>query len=53
MICTVIEYAKQYKFNKVYIASRDINFYEKYGFIKIDQKMATYGKEAQIFIKNI
>jgi predicted GNAT family N-acyltransferase len=53
MICSVIEYAKQINFNKIYIVSGEINLYEKYGFIKIDQKMADYGKEAQIFMKKI
>ena len=53
MIFRVIEYAKQINYNKIYIVSGEINLYEKYGFIKIDQKMANYGKEAQIFMKEI
>jgi len=53
MICAVIAYAKQINFNKIFIVSGEINLYEKYGFIKIDQKMASYGKEAQIFMKKI
>ena len=53
MIISVIKYAKQINYSKIYIVSGEINLYEKYGFIKIDQKMASYGKVAQIFIKEI
>ena len=38
MILTVMEYAKEIKFKEVYIVSDHINLYEKYGFIKIDEK---------------
>lgn len=44
LIGSVIEYAKQLKFDKVYIVSDHINLYEKYGFIKIDEKPAPWNQ---------
>jgi len=41
LINTAIEYAKSLRFKEVYIVSGYINFYEKYGFIKIDEKKNT------------
>jgi len=38
MILTVIEYAKSIQFGEIFIVSDHINLYEKYGFIKIDEK---------------
>lgn len=38
-----IKYAKSVGFDKVYLYSDLVNFYEKYGFIKIDEKIAPWG----------
>ncbi len=46
------EYVKSIGFNKVYIISGEIGLYEKYGFIKIDEKEIK-GSIEQIFIKNL
>lgn len=44
-------YLKNAGFSKVYIVSGEQGLYEKYGFAVIDEKMASYGKMAQIFRK--
>lgn len=53
MIKTVIAYAKEQGFSKVYIPSDIIGLYEKYGFEKID-KLQNYGGDIDnIFAKEI
>ena len=49
MILTVMEYAKNLKFNEVYIVSDHINLYEKYGFKKIDEKMDYWNNIESIY----
>ena len=49
MILTVIEYAKKLNFNEVYIVSDHINLYEKYGFIKIDEKKDYWNRDEKIY----
>ena len=46
---TAIEYAKSIGFYRVYLVSDHINLYEKYGFIKIDEKEAPWGAMQTIF----
>lgn len=53
MIETVIEYAKTQHFLRVYIPSDMVGFYEKYGFIKIDELMNYGGDIDSIFAKDI
>lgn len=38
LISSVLRYAKEHGFEKVYLISDHVNLYEKYGFIKIDAK---------------
>ena len=45
-----ISYAKSIGFDKVYLVSDHINLYEKYGFIKIDEKEAPWGAMETIFM---
>ena len=53
MIETVIVYAKEQGFSKIYIPSDMIGFYEKYGFEKIDE-LRNYGGEIDnIFVREI
>jgi len=49
MILTVIEYAKNNKFNEVYIVSNHVNLYEKYGFIRIDEKKDYWNNDEKIY----
>ncbi len=53
MIETVISYAKEQGFSKVFIPSDMIGFYEKYGFIKIDEMQNFSGDIDNIFVKEI
>jgi len=46
---TAIEYAKSIGFDRVYLVSDHINLYDKYGFIKIDEKEAPWGTMQTIF----
>ena len=49
MILYVMDYAKKLNIMEIYIVSDHINLYEKYGFKKIDEKMAHWGKMQSIF----
>jgi len=49
MILTVMEYAKKNNFNEVYIVSNHINLYEKYGFIKIDERKDYWNNDEKIY----
>lgn len=53
MIETVILYAKEQGFSKVFIPSDMIGFYEKYGFEKIDELQNYGGDIDNIFAKEI
>jgi len=48
---SAIEYAKSSGFDKVYLYSDHVNLYEKYGFIKIDEKEAHWGIMQSIFMQ--
>jgi len=37
-------------FDKVYLVSDHVNLYEKYGFVKIDEKEAPWGAMETIFM---
>lgn len=49
MILTVMKYAKELKFQEVYIVSNHVNLYEKYDFVKIDEKKDYWGNNESIF----
>ena len=52
-LCLVaIEYAKTIGFDNVYLYSELVDFYEKYGFIKIDEKEAPWGDKVSIYMRN-
>jgi len=42
LIHTALAYAKEVGFDNVYLVSDHVNFYEKYGFVKIDEKPAPW-----------
>lgn len=53
----VIDYAcskaKNQGYNKVYIATDHIGFYEKYGFTYIENRIDIYGEDGRIYYKDI
>jgi predicted N-acetyltransferase YhbS len=53
MILYVMDYAKRLKFTRVYIVSDHINLYEKYGFIKIDERKDNWDNDEKIYMKLI
>jgi len=50
---SAIEYAKVIGFNEVYLYSDLVDFYEKYGFSKIDEKEAPWGAKLSIYMHRI
>jgi len=55
LICFAIAYAKELDFDRVYLVSDHVNLYEKYGFVKIDEKPAPWNPDAMetIFMRLI
>ena len=53
LILCAMSYAKTLGFEKVYIVSDHKNFYEKYGFIKIDEGNDYRGELQSIFVQKI
>ena len=53
LILYAMSYAKSLGFEKVYIVSDHKNFYEKYGFEKIDEKKDYRGEPQSIFVHKI
>lgn len=49
LIKKALDYAKSIGFEKVYLVSGENGLYEKYGFIKIDDKKDYWGRGEQIF----
>ena len=47
-----MEYLKSIGFDKVHIVSDHENLYEKYGFEVIDRKIAPWGAEEKIYVRN-
>lgn len=45
MIDFALGYARELGFDKVYLVSDHVNLYEKYGFVKIDEKPAPWNPE--------
>lgn len=50
MIRHALAYAKNLGYEKVYLVSDHINFYEKYGFVKIDEKKDLWGNDERIYM---
>lgn len=50
LIDFVMEYTKKLGFSKLYLVSDHVNLYEKYGFIKIDQKPAPWNPDTMEMI---
>lgn len=50
LILSTMEYAKELNFKKVYLISKEVNFYEKYGFEKIDEKQDMWGNDEKIYM---
>lgn len=53
MIQSIISYAKELCFEKVYIMSGEIGLYEKYGFVKLGDYETIYGSKEQLFVQAI
>jgi len=53
LILHAMSYAKTLGFEKVYIVSDHKNFYEKYGFMKIDEKNDYRGESQGIFVHDL
>ncbi len=53
MIQSIISYAKEIGYEKVYIMSGEIGLYEKYGFVKIGDYETIYGSIDQLFVQPI
>ena len=46
-------YAKSVGFDRVYLYSDHVNLYEKYGFVKIDEREAPWGVMLSIFMRRV
>ncbi len=53
LIGYAIDYIKNIGYNKVYIVSDHENLYEKYGVRVIDRKIAPWGLEEKIYIREL
>jgi len=53
LILCAMSYAKTLGFDKVYIVSDHKNFYEKYGFVKIDEKNDYRGEPQSIYVYDL
>lgn len=53
MIQSIISYAKELGYEKVYIMSGEIGLYEKYGFVKLGDYETIYGSTDQLFVQSI
>ena len=53
LIEAALDYAKSLGFERVYLVSGEKGLYEKYGFQKLEERMASYGKPAQIFVREV
>ncbi len=50
LILSAIAYARELNFNKVYLVSDHVDFYEKYGFVKVDEKKDLWGNDEKIYM---
>ena len=49
MIQSALAYAKSIGFDRVYLVSSEQGLYEKYGFVKLEERKDIFGREEQIF----
>jgi len=49
LILSALAYAKELGFDQAYLISDHVNLYEKYGFVKIDEKEAPWGAMQSIY----
>ena len=50
LCCATMNYAKEIGFEKVYLYSALVNFYEKMGFIKVGEIKAPWGETESIYV---
>lgn len=50
LILSALAYAKELGFDRVYLISDHVHLYEKYGFVKVDEKTAPWGAMETIFM---
>jgi Acetyltransferases len=50
LILCALKYAKELGFQKVYLVSDHVNLYEKYDFVKIDEKLDLWGRKEKIYM---
>jgi GNAT superfamily N-acetyltransferase len=53
LIRRALRYAKELGFSKVYLTSREVSLYEKYGFVKLEDRKDQWGGDEQIFVISI
>jgi len=53
MINAIADYAKAIGFEKVYIASNEIGFYEKADFKFVEYQEDNWGNQEQVFVRNL
>ncbi len=53
MIQSIISYAKELGYEKIYIMSGEKGLYEKYGFVKLGNYETIYGTIDQLFVQDI
>lgn len=53
VIRTACERAVRQGFDKVYLATDHIGFYEKYGFVYMESRIDIYGEESRIYCKKL
>ncbi len=53
MIRHAMAYARGLGFEKVYLTSREVGLYEKYGFVRIDEKTDRWGNPETVFMQPV
>lgn len=53
MIQSIISYAGELGWDKIYIMSGEVGLYEKYGFVKLGDYKTIYGSKDQIFVRTV
>lgn len=53
MLLASMDYLKSVGFDKAYLISDHENLYEKYGFHVVDRRMAPWGREEKVYVREI
>ena len=53
MLLASMDYLKSIGFDRAYLISDHVNLYEKYGFRVVDKRMAPWGREEKVYLKEI